>query len=251
MKIFAKKIIASALVTSFLVLPVQNSFAKDGKSTSQKDSKSTKLSESKKAPLAAAAPSANKSICKATTSVKHPSPIFDPSGLKLLNSTSAIRTFTFDTNCGQIVVEAKASDAPITVQVLTALAQSGFYNKSLCHRLTTSGLYVIQCGDPSGIGRSWPYNFDDENLPSVISNDYPEGTVAMANAGRTQSGRGTNGSQFFFVYADTTLPPNYTIWGRVTKGLDILKYVASQGVLGGKSDGLPKQTFAIEKLTVN
>jgi len=239
-----QKSVISVLALSILLLTTQGSFAKD--------SKSSKVSESKKMAAGMSSPMmAAKSICKATTSTKHPSPVFDPSNLRPSTSNVGSKTFTFDTNCGQIVVEAKSADSPITVQVLTALAQSGFYNKSLCHRLTTSGLYVIQCGDPSGIGRSWPYYFDDENLPTVVSNDYPEGTVAMANAGRTQSGRGTNGSQFFFVYADTTLPPNYTIWGKITKGLDILKYVAAQGVLGGKSDGWPKQTFAIEKLTVN
>jgi len=247
MRKLTQKSVISAIAVSLVLVPLQASFAKDTKST-----KTSKVTEAKKSPLGVAATNpVAKSICKSTATVKHASPLFDPSNLHVSTASAVNKTFTFDTNCGQIVVEAKASDAPITVQVLTALAQSGFYNKSLCHRLTTSGLFVIQCGDPSGIGRSWPYYFDDENLPTVVSNDYPEGTVAMANAGRTQSGRGTNGSQFFFVYADTTLPPNYTIWGKITKGLDILKYVAAQGVLGGKSDGWPKQTFAIEKLTVN
>ena len=90
------------------------------------------------------------------------------------------------------------------------------------------------------------YKRQDENLPKNVVNNYPAGTVAMAN-----SGPGTNGSQFFLVYADTTLGPNYTIWGKITSGLDIVKAVAAKGVSGGGSDGTPLQTLAIEKATVS
>ena len=90
----------------------------------------------------------------------------------------------------------------------------------------------------------WSYR--DENLPIYDTNDYPAGTIAMAN-----SGPNTNGSQFFIVYKDTTLPAGYTIWGQVTKGLDVVKRVATAGVLGGGSDGTPKQTIAIESVKVS
>ena len=131
------------------------------------------------------------------------------------------------------------------------LAKGGYFNKTLCHRLTTNGLYVLQCGDPTASGKGGPlFTYDDENLPQAVANNYPAGTVAMANSGLTQTGHGTNGSQFFLVYADTTLGANYTRWGPIVKGLDILKAVAAQGVLGGGTDGTPKQAVGIEKVSV-
>lgn len=82
-------------------------------------------------------------------------------------------------------------------------------------------------GSPTG----WK-GYKDENLPASSNNNYPIGTVAMAN-----SGPGTNGSQVFFVYSNTTLGPNYTIWGKITKGLDIVQYVASQGAIAQDANG--------------
>ena len=157
------------------------------------------------------------------------------------------RTFTFETNCGDIVVTTVGAKAPITITQLATLARGGYFNKSLCHRLTTQGLYVLQCGDPTATGTGGPsFTYGDENLPAATLNNYPAGTVAMAN-----SGPGTNGSQFFLVFADTTLGANYTIWGTITQGLDIVKAIAKAGVKGGGADGTPKQTIAIERVTVS
>jgi peptidyl-prolyl cis-trans isomerase B (cyclophilin B) len=157
------------------------------------------------------------------------------------------RTFTFDTNCGDIVVTTVGAKAPITITQLATLARGGYFNNSLCHRLTTQGLYVLQCGDPTATGTGGPsFTYGDENLPAATLNNYPAGTVAMAN-----SGPGTNGSQFFLVFADTTLGANYTIWGTITQGLDIVKAIAKAGVKGGGADGTPKQTIAIERVTVS
>jgi peptidyl-prolyl cis-trans isomerase B (cyclophilin B) len=126
------------------------------------------------------------------------------------------------------------------------LARGGFFGNSLCHRLTTQGLYVLQCGDPTATGAGGPnFSYRDENLPANTANNYPAGTVAMAN-----SGPSTNGSQFFLVFADTTLGPNYTIWGTITQGLDIVKYIAKLGVKGGGADGRPAQSIAILRATV-
>ena len=156
------------------------------------------------------------------------------------------RTFTLKTNCGEIVIEADGVKAPVTVIALAALAKGGFFNQTICHRLTTNNIYVLQCGDPTATGSGGPnFSYRDENLPQAAEANYPAGVVAMAN-----SGANTNGSQFFIVYEDTSLPPSYTIWGKVTKGLDIVQSIANEGVVGGKNDGLPKRTIAIEKVKV-
>ena len=104
----------------------------------------------------------------------------------------------------------------------------------------------MQCGDPTGTGTGGPgFNIPDENLPEAVENNYPAGTVAMANAGP-----GTSGSQFFLVYQDTTLGPDYTIWGSVTSGLDILQTIASAGVVDGGTDGAPLTGVTIESTKV-
>jgi peptidyl-prolyl cis-trans isomerase B (cyclophilin B) len=153
---------------------------------------------------------------------------------------------TLDTNCGQIVI-ALDVNAQKTVESEAFLASSGFYNNTFCHRLTTEGIFVLQCGDPAGDGTGGPgYSVPDENLPAQGEANYPAGTIAMANAGP-----GTSGSQFFIVYADTTLPGDYSIWGKVTSGLDIVQEVASVGVKGGLTDGVPAQPMFINTATVS
>ena len=153
---------------------------------------------------------------------------------------------TFTTNCGDIVIAADGINAPITVTALSALANSGFFNKTICHRLVTDGIYVLQCGDPTATGMGGPnFKYPDENLPLPTLENYPAGVVAMDN-----SGPNTNRSQFFIVYEDTSMNPRYTIWGKVIKGLDIVKAIAKAGVTDGTTDGMPKQTIAIEKVRV-
>jgi peptidyl-prolyl cis-trans isomerase B (cyclophilin B) len=155
-------------------------------------------------------------------------------------------TISFTTNQGEIVIETTPSLAPLTVNAIAALAQKNYFDKTICHRLTTEGIYVLQCGDPTGTGTGGPgFNIPDENLPEAVENNYPAGTVAMANAGP-----GTSGSQFFLVYQDTTLGPDYTIWGSVTSGLDILQTIASAGVVDGGTDGAPLTGVTIESTKV-
>ena len=157
------------------------------------------------------------------------------------------RTITLETNCGDIVIQTMARQAPVTVTVMATLARSGFFNNTLCHRLTTEGIFVLQCGDPTATGTGGPdFRYRDENLPAAGENNYPEGTVAMAN-----SGPGTNGSQFFLVYKNTTLGPNYTIWGRIISGLDIVKFIADGGVKNGGVDGAPLRTISINEARTN
>jgi peptidyl-prolyl cis-trans isomerase B (cyclophilin B) len=157
------------------------------------------------------------------------------------------KKFTLVTNCGNIEISSVGAKAPFTMTSIAALAKGGFYNNTLCHRLTTQGLFVLQCGDPTATGSGGPeFTYPDENLPANKKNNYPAGTVAMAN-----SGPNTNGSQFFLVYANTTLAPSYTIWGTITSGLDIVKAIAKAGAVGGAPDGKPAKTIAISKVLVN
>ena len=150
------------------------------------------------------------------------------------------------TNCGDVTIETFADKAPQTVNSMLFLAQQGYFDLTKCHRLTTAGIFVLQCGDPKAVGSGGPgYQIPDENLPVAGTNDYPKGTVAMAN-----SGPNTNGSQFFIVYADTTLPPGYTIWGKVTSGLDVVEGIAQAGTENGMGDGAPLQTTVIETAKV-
>ncbi|MFD0258388.1 peptidylprolyl isomerase [Kitasatospora indigofera] len=146
--------------------------------------------------------------------------------------TKAAYTATLDTNCGKVTIALDAAKAPHTVNSFAFLSGEQYFDHVKCHRLTTDGIFVLQCGDPTGSGSGGPgYKFADENLTGAT---YPAGTVAMANAGA-----GTNGSQFFLVYKDTQLPPNYTPFGKITGGLDTLQKIAAAGTLDGGSDGAP------------
>lgn len=154
-------------------------------------------------------------------------------------------SFTLDTNCGVIEFAAEPA-APKTVGTMAWLANQGFFDKTACTRITTQGIFVLQCGDPAGDRTGGPgFTFADENLPLPGTDGtsiYPRGTIAMAN-----SGPNTNGSQFFLVYQDSPLPPNYSIWGSITSGLDIIENVATAGVSNGSSDGSPTQAIVISQ----
>lgn len=165
------------------------------------------------------------------------------------DATKPGKSMSLKTNCGDLEIDFNP-DTPLTAGTLSFLASSKFYDGTKCHRLTTQGIFVLQCGDPAADGSGGPgFKFDDENLPTPDesgSYNYARGTVAMAN-----SGPNTNGSQFFLVYEDSPLPPNYTVVGNVTKGLSILDDVAAAGVQDGSSDGAPLQSVVIEKATIN
>ena len=191
------------------------------------------------------APSSADGITCAETKASGHDPKEIPTPSEVL--TKFPKTFTLVTNCGNIVISTVGSKAPFTMTSIAALAKGGYYDESLCHRLTTQGLFVLQCGDPTATGSGGPqFTYPDENLPENTDNNYPEGSVAMAN-----SGPNTNGSQFFLVYADTTLTPSYTMWGTITSGLDIVKAIAKAGAEGGAADGKPARTIAIQKVLVN
>lgn len=161
-------------------------------------------------------------------------------------------SMTLTTNQGPLGIQLDNAKAPCTVNNFVSLAQKGYYDNTSCHRLTTAGgLYVLQCGDPKGDGTGGPgYQFADEYPvnqyrpgDSAASRPviYPRGTLAMANAGP-----GTNGSQFFIVYKDSELPPNYTIFGKVDeKNIDVLDKIAEAGTVDGSPDGKPKTDVVI------
>jgi peptidyl-prolyl cis-trans isomerase B (cyclophilin B) len=153
-------------------------------------------------------------------------------------------TATLSTSAGELTFQLDQAKAPCTANSFMFLAGKKYFDNTTCHRLTTSGIFVLQCGDPTASGSGGPgYQFPEENLPKDADANYPKGVLAMANAGP-----GTNGSQFFIVYKDTKLPPNYTIFGKVTGGLDKVEAVAKAGVDGGSGDGKPKTQVKITKI---
>jgi peptidyl-prolyl cis-trans isomerase B (cyclophilin B) len=147
------------------------------------------------------------------------------------------------TSCGNVTLALDAARAPHTVNSFLFLAGQRYFDHSPCHRLTTAGIFVLQCGDPTGTGTGGPgYTIPDENLNGAT---YPAGTVAMANTGRPHTG----GSQFFLVYRDTQLPPSYTPFARVSAGLDVLRQIAAMGTTTGGPDGPPRAHVVIDSVT--
>ena len=146
---------------------------------------------------------------------------------------------TLETSAGAIGMTLDADRTPCTVGSFVSLAEQGYFDGTQCHRLTTEGIFVLQCGDPTGTGRGGPgYSYADELDGSET---YPAGTVAMANAGPD-----TNGSQFFLVYADSPLPPSYTVLGSMDDaGLAVVAEIGAAGVAGGGQDGAPAEDVTI------
>ena len=167
-------------------------------------------------------------------------------------SDAAGKTFTVTMamTCGDVTVQLDGTKAPQAVSSLVFLAKQGFFDGSKCHRLTTEGIYVLQCGDPTGTGTGGPgYEFGPvENAPKNAV--YPAGTVAMARAQSPTS----QGSQFFLVYKDSTIgqgdPNGYTVMGKITSGLDVVTKVAEGGTVDGGGDGAPKRAVSIKTTTV-
>jgi peptidyl-prolyl cis-trans isomerase B (cyclophilin B) len=169
---------------------------------------------------------------------------------------------TVNTNLGKLTFNLLNSKATCTVNSFVHLAEAGYFNHTQCHRLLTSGIYVLQCGDPyatatakltcsttSNIGAGTPgYDFASENLTGA---KYPAGTVAMANEGTASS----NGSQFFIVYKDSTsgLTASFTPFATVSSGLGIVQNVAKDGYscqYGQAGGGAPKEKVIIDNVTI-
>lgn len=175
----------------------------------------------------------------------------DPTATRTLppQSLAENRTWTgtVAVNGTELAVSLDGKQAPQAVANFVELARTGFYTGVPCHRLTTEGIFVLQCGDPDGTGGGGPgYTFGPlENVPkSTVTKDgaaygvYPAGTIAMARGTAEDS----QGSQFFIVYEDSELPaPGYTVFGTVTGGLAALRSaVTSAGTADGSTDGAPK-----------
>jgi len=145
---------------------------------------------------------------------------------------------TIQTSAGTMTADLFATDAPKTVNNFVFLARDGFYDGVIFHRVISG--FMIQGGDPTGTGRGGPgYRFADE----PVSRPYSRGTLAMANAGPD-----TNGSQFFIMHADYGLPPNYTIFGKLTDGEDVVDVIAS-----AKADAndRPAEPVRIERVEIS
>ena len=169
------------------------------------------------------------------------------------------QTMTIDTNLGPITAQLDLAAVPCTAASFTHLASNKFFDNSKCHRLVTEGLRVLQCGDPSATGAGYretdgtggpAYRFGEENLPTDKRPAYPEGVIAMANSGQPS----TTGSQFFIVYGDSQLNPDYTVLGTITNGMDLVKQVGAAGhddaFAQSAGGGHPKKEVVIKSLTM-
>ena len=143
-------------------------------------------------------------------------------------------TGTISTSAGDVEVELDGAAAPQAVANFVTLAREGYFDDTICHRLVTSGIYVLQCGDPTASGMGGPgYSWGPvENAPA--DDVYPAGTIAMARVG----GDGESmGSQYFLVYEDSQIPSDaaggYTVFGRITSGLDVVQAIADAGTRDG------------------
>lgn len=149
---------------------------------------------------------------------------------------------TLHTSVGDITIDLHTKETPITANNFIYLAQNNFYNETIFHRVIDG--FMIQGGDPRGDGTGNPgYRFDDE----PFTGEYKRGTVAMAN-----SGPDTNGSQFFIMHQDYPLPPNYVIFGQVSKGLEVVDAIATAKVTTSFSGEMskPVQPVVVQSITI-
>jgi peptidyl-prolyl cis-trans isomerase B (cyclophilin B) len=166
-----------------------------------------------------------------------------PNGVDVNAKGTAVMTLELNDLPIQLTLDRE--QAPCTVNSFESLAQQGYFDGTKCHRLVDSGIYVLQCGDPTATGTGGPgYQFDDET-DGLTEQSYTAGTVAMANAGPA-----TNGSQFFFVFEDSPLSPAYTVFAHIDEaGLKIIQDIALGGTDGANGDGAPILPATITSVT--
>lgn len=245
-----------------LVVGLQGSSGKNKHAAAGKSTASTASTKSAGASSSAAtspSPSASASYVATKTSGPCKYASVDPAGNSALKDVGMppdpkttpkkVVDVEFATNRGVIDATLDGRTAPCTVQAITYLIRKGFYDKTPCPRVVDSGIYVVQCGSGGDSTSGGPtFTIPDENLAKA---DYSAGAIAMANTGQPNSGS----SQFFFITKDSNsgLSKQYTVFGHVTKGLDILQKVAaggndgSSGAVGG---GAPKLSLEFTKVSV-
>ena len=187
--------------------------------------------------------------CPTSTTSGNPEParfdeVPDPAGAE-----GRTWNVTLETSCGPIALELDGAAAPQAVASLLFLAREEYYTGTPCHRLTTEGIFVLQCGDPTGTGQGGPgYSYGPiENAPA--DDVYPAGTLAMARVGNQAE---SLGSQFFLVYEDSTIPSDsaggYTVFGRITSGLELVQQIAAGGT---RPDGTaPARSISIDGVSI-
>lgn len=187
--------------------------------------------------------------CPASTATPNPAPaqldaVPDPAGAE-----GRTWQVTLETSCGPIALELDGAAAPQAVASFLELSRTGFYDSTPCHRLTTEGIFVLQCGDPTATGQGGPgYSYGPvENAPA--DDVYPAGTLAMARVGDDAQ---SMGSQFFLVYEDSTIPSDsaggYTVFGQITSGLEVVQQVAEGGTA---PDGTaPARSISIDGVSI-
>jgi peptidyl-prolyl cis-trans isomerase B (cyclophilin B) len=252
----ASAVLAAALIASLLVVFLPSGGHKKAAAAASKSPSASPTATA----TAVAEPAHHCSYTSATPAAKKVS--LPPATPDYTNSYQA----TINTNLGKLTFNLLNSKATCTVNSFVHLAEAGYFDKTQCHRLLTSGIYVLQCGDPyatadaklscgttTKVGTGTPgYDFASENLTGA---KYPTGTVAMANEGSPT----TNGSQFFIVFKDSTSGlntssgPAYTPFATVSSGLGIVQNVAKGGYscqypqAGG---GVPKKKVIIDSVTI-
>lgn len=193
-------------------------------------------------------------LASTTDQVETPAatPDADPTGVPDLSlAEGRAWNGSLNLNGQELVFELAGDLAPQAVANFVSLSKNGFYEGVSCHRLVTSGIYVLQCGDPTGDGTGGPgYNWGPiENAPEADL--YTEGVLAMARRGGDDS---SMGSQFFIVYQDSTIPSDgvggYTVFGSITAGLDVVKAIAEAGTTDGSSDASPLDEVLMSSVSV-
>jgi peptidyl-prolyl cis-trans isomerase B (cyclophilin B) len=253
-------VLALALIASLLAVFLPGSGTKKAAATPSKSPSASASASASTTAAAVAEPAHHCSYTSATPAAKKVS--LPPATPDFAASYQA----TINTNLGKITFNLLNSKATCTVNSFVHLAQAGYFDNTQCHRLLTSGIYVLQCGDPyatstaklscsttSKVGTGTPgYDFASENLTGA---KYTTGTVAMANEGTATS----NGSQFFIVFKDSTsglngsAGPSYTPFATVSSGLGIVQNVAKDGYscqYAQAGGGVPKKKVVIDSVTI-
>ncbi|MBU8827119.1 peptidylprolyl isomerase [Mycolicibacterium goodii] len=247
-------LVIGAVITTLVITNKDNGDTTASASTTTADAAAEPAADSQLPPFVA--PADLGTNCQYPAAGQASKPVEPPRSGQVPTDPATI-SVSMVTTQGNIGLQLDNAKAPCTVNSFASLAAKNYFNDTPCHRLTTGGLSVLQCGDPTGSGTGGPgYQFANEYPTNQYQPDnpalqqpvvYPRGTVAMANAGP-----GTNGSQFFLVYQDSQLPPNYTVFGKIDEtGLATLDKIAAGGVEGGGSDGKPALDVELKSVALD